>query len=140
MVIRPESAPDATGEVVLELSSGQRIRIELDRRFFRVLRILIEAALHDQNLTLAAKGLRSKEAIARRYAEQANESAVPANDVIKSYVAAIRKAFKRAVEDLIAKANIFPLPLQPEVIATIWGDGYRIGDINVILIDHTAAE
>ncbi len=138
VIIRPESEPFEVGEVVLELSSGERLPIELEGRFFRVLRILIEVALCDLNLDLEVRGLRSRSVIARHYAAQANVKAAPADDVMKSYVMKIRAAFKNVIEELVAMANIFPPPLYPQIIVTTRGIGYSIGDLNIVFIDHTA--
>jgi hypothetical protein len=50
----------------------------------------------------------------------------------------IRQAIEQVIKEIIAEANIFPPPQIPEFIVTTRGLGYSIGDINVILIDHTA--
>ncbi len=138
MTIRPESEPDAAGEVLIELDTGHRVSFELKGRYFRVLRVLIELAWQDRNRDLEVKGLRSRSVIARHYATQANDTATPADDVITRYVLEIRKAVKRAIAELVVEANISPPPLVPDVIATSRGLGYSMGDLKVILIDHTA--
>ena len=138
MTIRPESKPDAAGEVLIELDTGQRVSFELKGRYFRVLRILIEAAWQERNLDLEVKGLRSRSVIARHYATQANEKATPTDNVITSYVVQIRKAVKRAIAELVEEANISPAPPVPDIIAMSRGLGYFMGDLKVILIDHTA--
>ena len=140
LTIRPESEPDAAGEVIIELGTGQRVSLDLKQRFFRVLRILIEAAWDDRNLALEVKGLRSQSAIGRHYAAQAGVTATPGDSVINQYVMKIRQAFRCAIEELVAEAGISAPPSTPEVIMTTRGLGYSIGDLNVILVDHTATE
>ena len=117
---------------------GQRYSVELKPRFFRVLRILVELAFKDDGLDLDVRGLRKRSTIARLYAAQANDTVAPDDDVITRYVMIIRQAIEQVIEEIIAEANIFPPPEVPEFIVTTRGLGYSIGNINVILIDHTA--
>ena len=140
VTIRPESTRYAAGEVVIELSTGQRISVRLKPRFFRVLRILIEAAWHDRDLGLEVKGLRRQSVIGRHYAEQENVTVAPGDRVINRYVWEIRKAYKCAIEELFEKAGLAVPVSIPEIIMTTRGFGYSIGDLNVILVDHTATE
>ena len=138
VIVPPESEPDQGGEVAIELETGEHVPVPLKDRFFRVLRILIELAIREDGLAIKTKGVRKRKRIAELYAAQSGSRATVQTDAIKRYVMEIRKAIKSVVDTLVAEGKIAPMRVYPEIIVTIPGRGYRLGDVGLIFVDHTA--
>jgi hypothetical protein len=140
VTVPPESAPEAGGDVEIEIKSGDRFMVSLDPRFFRVLRIIIEVAVLERELRVKSRGARSRAKIARLYSNQVGDLAIVDEDCITSYVFKIRKAVKEILDELVAKGLIAPTPSYPQVSETIRHRGYRLGDIALLYVDHTHDE
>jgi hypothetical protein len=136
----PESEPHEIGELAIELSSGEMKPIETDRRNFRIFRAIVEAAIRDLGTSMRQPGVRSRARLAQLYAEQAAERAPKSEEVITHYVSAFRKLIRNAVEELIAEGLIDAASADLEVIKTVRQRGYGLGDISVLVIDHTAPD
>lgn len=138
VIFSPESRPDELGELAIELSSSERWPIPIERRYFRAFRVVLQAAIDDRDRYVDRIGVRSRKRIGELYSEQAGERVPKSEDSMKQYIGEIRKAIGKVIAELIKAGLIDAANADLEVITTIRGRGYALGNLTILVIDHNS--
>jgi hypothetical protein len=136
LAVFPGAQPKDGGLAFVQLDDGKPLQFVLGRRYFRMAWILVMAKLNDPNSDSPAWGIQRPEMLTRAYAIQDGVLAEIQLEGVKHLVKGIRDAVKVTYAKLGARAGWSPIDPKREIIETIWGQGYRIGYMNVVLIDQ----
>jgi len=150
IIIPPGTAPDDNGDVVVQFGTDPGEAVPLPGREFRVLRILAEARINDEQvaaevaedlrvfLASAILGLRSAAVIQSSYAMQAGLVTRVSLHAIRTYVLNLRRKIGSVMERL-AEGSGSDGEI-PWAIDSVRDKGYRIGNLSVVIIDRRKAE
>jgi hypothetical protein len=136
LALVPGAQPKDGGLAFVQLDDGKPVQFDLGRRFFKMAWILAMAKLNDPNTESPAWGIQRTEKLTRAYAIQEGVIAQIQLEGVKHLVKGIRDAVKVGYAEFRARAGWSPLDPKREIIETMWGQGYRIGYMNVVLIDQ----